>query len=168
MEFNLRGMQRLGFCLLLFILYQVNLACSPTGDQVVMHSVNGVWLEKEPEKFALQITDVQKPKNIIFVVRNNDEYPYLELPLEVVLKDEAEKMLIRQKVNLPLADQKGKWLGQGFGDTKERSFTFKKNYIFASQGLYTLELKQVTNRPSLEGIEDLGVMIQTVDPNNGE
>ncbi len=133
-----------------------------------MQPINGVWLNKQPVKFALQITEVQNPKNIIFVVRNNDQYPYLVLPLEVVLKNKEGEKLLQERLELVLADEKGKWLGQGFGDTKERSFNFKKNYIFASQGLYTLELKQATRRPTLEGIEDLGVMIQTVDPNNGE
>jgi gliding motility-associated lipoprotein GldH len=41
-----------------------------------MNSVDNKWNKKSEQKFNLEISDPQNPKNIIFVVRNNNNYPY--------------------------------------------------------------------------------------------
>jgi gliding motility-associated lipoprotein GldH len=49
---------------------------SSTEGEVFMNSVDNKWNKKSEQKFNLEISDPQNPKNIIFVVRNNNNYPY--------------------------------------------------------------------------------------------
>ena len=41
-----------------------------------MKNLNGIWDKKTQQKFDFKIDDAQNPKNIIIVVRNNNDYPY--------------------------------------------------------------------------------------------
>ena len=75
-----------GLFLLVFLV-----SCNATGEDVIMNNVDNKWNKKTEQKFNLEISDPQNPKNIIFVVRNNNDYPYSNLFLITYLKAENEK-----------------------------------------------------------------------------
>lgn len=143
-------------------------ACNAPKEEVILHSFKEVWHKESPQVFEFEISDHSNPKNIIFVVRNNVEYPYLSLPIRMVLKKKKGVLLERLKADLPLSTEKGRWLGSGFGDTKESRFLIKESYRFAQNGIYVIEFRQNTMRPELIGIEDIGVIIQTEGPSDGK
>ncbi|MFP3836101.1 gliding motility lipoprotein GldH, partial [Chryseobacterium sp. SIMBA_028] len=58
----------LGF-LTLILFFSCN---SSKGEDIIMNSVDNKWNKKSEQKFNLEISDPQNPKNIIFVVRNNN------------------------------------------------------------------------------------------------
>ena len=60
-----------GFFLLTFLV-----SCNASEENVIMNNVDNKWDKKTEQKFNLEISDPQNPKNLIFVVRNNNEYPY--------------------------------------------------------------------------------------------
>ena len=43
--------------------------CTSDSGDIRMNEINGSWDKKAEQKFDLQISDFQNPKNIIFVVR---------------------------------------------------------------------------------------------------
>jgi gliding motility-associated lipoprotein GldH len=56
-----------------------------------MNEINNLWNKNQEQKFVLNIEDTQNPKNIIFVVRNNNDYPYSNLFLITYLKKKRIK-----------------------------------------------------------------------------
>ncbi|WP_100076282.1 gliding motility lipoprotein GldH [Chryseobacterium camelliae] len=136
---------------------------SPEGD-VKMNSVDNKWNKKSEQKFNLEIADPQNPKNIIFVVRNNNDYPYSNLRFIVNFTNLQNKKKETDTLNYVLAKPNGKWLGTGFGDTKETLFQYKLNYRFPSKGKYEIGLIQAMRNDVLPGIEDVGVKIETAKP----
>ena len=146
-----------------FVLFYLA-SCSRDSEQVLMNNINGKWDKKAEQKFDFKVNDAQNLKNIIFVVRNNNDYPYSNIRLIVQLLDKKTKNKSTDTLNYVLAKPNGAWIGKGFGDTKETLFQYKLNYKFPSNGDYTIGIIQAMRNDNLVGIEDIGVKIETAKP----
>lgn len=149
----------LGLLMLIFLV-----GCSTSGEDVIMNPINNKWNKKTAQKFNLEIKDPQNPKNIIFVVRNNNEYPYSNIRFIVNFKNPKSKISQIDTLNYVLANPKGEWLGTGFGETKETLFQYKLNYKFPEQGTYEIAVQQAMRNDNLPGIEDIGIKVETAKP----
>ncbi len=148
---------------LLFVLLLFS-SCNSSGEAVHVNALNGKWNKKNAQIFNFNIEDAQHPKNIIFVVRNNNDYPYSNLRLIVSLEDSKSKKKITDTLNYTMAKPNGEWIGKGFGDTKEILFQYKLDYTFPQNGKYTLKAIQAMRNDTLPGIEDFGIKIESVKP----
>ena len=140
------------------------ISCSYNNEVVSMNEVNGTWDKKKELLFTMNIEDTSTPKNIIFVVRNNNDYPYSNIRLIVDFTDHQSKRQAVDTLNYVLAKPNGEWIGKGFGDTKETLFQYKINYKFPHNGDYSVSLIQAMRTDNLKGIEDIGVKIETAKP----
>ena len=147
----------LGFSLLLFFIT----SCSSSQDEIYMKPVDRKWNKKDIKKIDFEIKDAQNPKNIIFVVRNNNDFPYSNLRLIVNLTNLKTKKNKIDTLNYIMAKPNGEWLGTGFGDTKEIFFQYKLNYKFPENGKYQIDFTQAMRNDFLPGIEDIGVKFET-------
>ncbi|WP_292010408.1 gliding motility lipoprotein GldH [Chryseobacterium sp.] len=145
----------------LLLFYNCN---SSSGEDIIMNSIDNKWNKKSEQKFNLDITDSQNPKNIIFVVRNNNEYPYSNIRFIVNFTNLQSKKKETDTLNYVLAKPNGEWLGTGFGDTKEIFFQYKLNYRFPEKGKYEIGIVQAMRNDNLPGIEDIGIKIETAKP----
>ena len=59
-----------------------------------------------------------------------------------------------------LADEKGKWLGKGFGYIRDNRIPYKRNIRFPFKGYYKFEIKQAMRTDDLKGISSIGVRIE--------
>ncbi|MDO4763485.1 MAG: gliding motility lipoprotein GldH [Flavobacteriaceae bacterium] len=145
----------------LFLWCILGISCS---DEVVVHmvSVDNSWKKNEAKNLEFEIKDAQNPKNIIFVVRNNNEYPYSNLFLIASLKNAKNEVLKTDTLQYVLAKPNGEWLGKGWGSVKEILLQYKTNYQFPFQGKYHLEVKHGMRRDTLRGIEDIGIKIESL------
>lgn len=138
--------------------------CSTSNDNVIMNPIDNKWSKKAEQKFKLKITDPQSPKNIIFVVRNNNQYPYSNIRFIVNFKNSDSKTSEVDTLNYILAKPNGEWLGTGFGETKETLFQYRTNYKFPKKGTYEVGVMQAMRNDNLPGIEDLGIKVETAKP----
>lgn len=146
-----------------FFLILMLFSCSKGTGESYMTNLNGKWNKKQSQNIQFKIDDAQNPKNIIFVVRNNDGYPYSNLRLIVDFESPKKKIVI-DTLNYILAKPNGEWLGTGFGETKEILFQYKMNYKFPENGVYKIGVKQAMRKDILPGIEDLGIKIEQAKP----
>lgn len=147
------------FCV--FLLFS---GCNNDSETVKMNNLNGLWPQKAEQKFDFEVTDAQNPKNIIFVVRNNNEYPYSNIRFIVNFMETKTNKKSTDTLNYVLAKPNGEWIGKGFGDTKETLFQYKLNYKFPQNGQYNIGIIHAMRTDSLKGIEDIGVKIEAVKP----
>jgi gliding motility-associated lipoprotein GldH len=140
------------------------IGCGSSNEDVIMNPINNKWEKKAEQKFKLEISDPQNPKNIIFVVRNNNEYPYSNIRFIVNFKNPKTKIAQTDTLNYILAKPNGEWLGTGFGETKETLFQYKTNYKFPEKGTYEVGVMQAMRNDNLPGIEDLGIKVETAKP----
>lgn len=144
------------FCISIFLT-----SCTHQDETVYMQSLDGAWNKKKELKFEINVEDTS-PKNIVFVVRNNNDYPYSNLFVTSYIKNNMGENFKIDTLNYILAKPNGEWIGSGFGETKETLFLYKNNYIFPKKGKYTISMSQAMRANVLKGIEDVGVKIQNV------
>lgn len=155
------GMNKI--CAALFILISL-MSCTSDEGEIQMKPINNSWKAKEEQKFQLKINDAQNPKNIIFVVRNNNDYPYSNIRFIVNFTSFKTKKTQTDTLNYILARPNGEWMGTGFGSTKEILFQYKADYKFPENGSYEIGVIQGMRKDPLIGIEDIGIKIQNTKP----
>lgn len=137
------------------------MGCNTTSEDVHINNINGKWNKKSEQKFDFEITDAGHPKNIIFVVRNNNDYPYSNLRLIVNFLNNKTGKKDVDTLNYVMAEPNGNWIGKGFGETKEVLFQYKLDYRFPENGKYSIGVIQAMRSDNLPGIEDFGIKIET-------
>lgn len=129
-----------------------------------MLNLNGNWNKRAVQKFDFDVKDAQNTKNIIFVVRNNNDYPYSNIRFIVNFTNLKNKKQEIDTLNYILAKPNGEWIGTGFGKTKETLFQYRMDYKFPENGKYQIAIIQAMRKDNLTGIEDIGVKIEQSKP----
>ena len=76
---------------LLYFLGLTLLLIGCSDENIKINPINGVWDKNNTQKFEIKINNYQTPKKLIFVVRNNNEYPYANLRVFATIKDVKKK-----------------------------------------------------------------------------
>lgn len=119
------------------------------------------WERGKVLKFIADIQDTITSHNVYINLRNGSGYPYSNLFLFVTTHAPKGGM-IRDTVELTLADAKGKWLGKGLGDIWDNRILYKRSVKFPFKGTYTFELEQAMRNTKLPSVMDAGIRIEKV------
>lgn len=106
---------------------------------------------------ALTDNDSIVSGDVLLALRHSNDYPYSNIWLELTYHGEGHT-LVRDTINLRLADVYGRWLGSGFGAGYQQEVT-------ASPGARIdltrpVELRHIMRVDTLHGIEQVGVLIR--------
>lgn len=149
--------------IVVFVLFLSLSSCQNNNEKILVNDVGNQWKKNVPQSFDFEVNDAQNQKNLMFVVRNNNDYPYSNLRLIASIEHDKKK-ISTDTLNFVLAKPNGEWIGTGFGDTKEIIFQYKLNYKFPQNGNYSVKVVQAMRRNVLPGIEDIGIKIQNLKP----
>ena len=149
--------------IVVFVLLLSVVSCQNADEKVLVNAVDNQWKKNNAQTFSFDINDAQNLKNMMFVVRNNNNYPYSNLRL-IASVEHNKKKISTDTLNYILAKPNGEWIGTGFGDTKEIVFQYKLNYKFPENGKYSVKVVQAMRKNVLPGIEDIGIKIQNLKP----
>lgn len=123
---------------------------------------NKTWnIEVLPE-FEFEITDIERPYNLYYNIRNTVDFPYSRIFITWYLQDEDGKP-IQEKLQFNyLFDEKtGKPFGRSsIGDVYSHRFEILSNYQFTKPGLYRLKLEQFMRVNELKGILSTGIRVE--------
>lgn len=120
------------------------------------------WHIDSLKDFNFQIEDSLAIYNVIVNIRNLGNYQFSNLILFVGTDMPGDKS-IRDTLNCVLSDEKGKWLGSGFGSIWTSSVPYKVNVRFPRRGLYSIDIQHGMRAEALQGISDIGVRIEKVN-----
>lgn len=120
------------------------------------------WSKDSLYSFDIPVTDSLASYNVYVNVRNTGAYPYqnLWLFLERMAPDST---MVRDSIELYLADQRGKWLGSGIGSIHEMPVLYQQNMRFNNKGTYQYRIYQGMRDELLQGIHDIGMKVEKVD-----
>ena len=125
------------------------------------------WTRDWKPEFRFSIEDSLSEFNSFIDIRHTGEYPYSNLYVFLDLY-KGDVHLNRDTIECPLASPDGKWLGKGLGFIHEDRFDAHVLYRFRKRfpgaGDYTMKLEQAMRRETLEGVLDVGISIEFVDP----
>lgn len=92
-------------------------------------------------------------------VRHRDSYPFSNLWLVIRITSPDNKV-DSQRVELPLEDFTGKWLGSGTDDIFEHRVLINQRGVFAKPGAYKFSFQQNMRQDPLSGVMNVGLRIQ--------
>jgi gliding motility-associated lipoprotein GldH len=149
-------------CLLL--LFVISLLVIQSCDSKRFYEENkriekSIWNSKDKAIFTVTITDILRPYNFYFNLRNEGDYQYSNIYffLKTVFPDGR---ISRDTIECQLADYDGKWLGSGISDMKFNRFLFQKGVRFPQKGQYIFEVEQAMRSNDLQGITDIGIRLE--------
>jgi gliding motility-associated lipoprotein GldH len=148
------------YFILLFLLFSFVTACDK--NQVFEENKEiekGVWDQKTKIVFNVNINDTLSWNNIYINIRNSGSYPFSNLFLFVSTQSPKGQTEI-DTLECKLADDAGKWLGDGIGDLYDNQILFKRNVRFPMKGMYKIQMEQAMRVNPLPFIVDIGVRIE--------
>jgi len=148
---------------LLFLSVLLISSCDSSGVYDKYKSIsNAGWEKNSKQCFDVNIKDTIQEYNFILNIRNNNEYPYRNV-FFFVNTHFPDSTVSRDTIEVVLADKKGQWLGEGFGEIKTSKFMLQHSIRFPQKGDYTFEVMQGMRCDTLKGIEDIGIRIEKFD-----
>lgn len=151
----------------------VALALHSCGEQAVYEQFRSVsergWYKDSVVTFDVEIEDTTAAYQVVWYLRNNNDYPYSNIYLFRKIASERG-VEFADTAEFFLADPYGRWLGKGVGELKTNTWPFRKDLLyFNREGTYTFSLQQAMRTDYLEGVEDVGLGVFKVDTEeNGE
>ncbi len=118
---------------------------------------NTVWEKDKEYYFTFMVEDIDVPYDITLEIRNNNQYPYQNLWL-FYGEERPVGALKRDTVECVLADDYGKWYGQGIS-LFQLSIPLRQNYRFTHKGQYTFSFRQGMRNDELKGIQEIGLKV---------
>ncbi len=133
-------------------------SCSQSSIYDHNFEVDDPWVAEQKAIFNVEITDTISAFDFYINVRNTTEYNYSNLYL-FIKTDFPDGRYAIDTVELFLADVKGNWLGNGFGEIKDNQILFRKRGRFPMSGTYNFTFEQAMRDKKLEGIKSVGIRI---------
>jgi gliding motility-associated lipoprotein GldH len=155
-------MKRFGFqILVVFVLLITILSCNRGLIFGEYKSIpKSVWNRDSLVIFQIPVTDTLQRHDLFLNVRNDIEYKYSNLWLFVEIIQPGDSTAVTDTFEFTLADQTGKWLGQGFGGVKTNEMLFKSNVYFPVSGNYQIQIQHGMRGKLLKGITEIGYRVE--------
>ena len=118
---------------------------------------NTEWDKDNICQFEFNISDTINPHQIFIETRNNNSYPYSNIWLFVDIKTPLGN-LRKDTIGFDLADNFGKWYGQGISLYK-LEVVYEKSFIFRQPGTYVFSIKHGMRDDVLKGISEIGIKL---------
>ena len=120
------------------------------------------WNINEIKHFYVNIPDTTETYNVLISIRNTGKYEYSNLYVFVTVHS-PDGNTIRDTVEIALADERGKWLGEGAASMFTLYHSFRQNIKFPLHGIYTFDIEQAMWIKDLKNISDVGLRIEKSD-----
>lgn len=98
--------------------------------------------------------------NIYVNVRHTDAYPYSNIWVLVNTQTPGDTTRQSRRVELPLADASGKWLGSGLDDIYEHRIPIQEKAILNKPGTYRFIFEQNMRQNPLPYVMNVGLRIE--------
>ncbi|MBP6610838.1 MAG: gliding motility lipoprotein GldH [Paludibacter sp.] len=120
------------------------------------------WNKDSVCVFDVKIDDASKAYNIYVNTRNRGEYPYQNLWL-FVNRMASDSVQVNDTINFYLADEFGKWLGDGVGSVYNMPVLYQQSIRFPAAGTYKYKIQHGMRDSLLQGINDIGLKVEIAE-----
>lgn len=117
------------------------------------------WSYDDVVDFEFTVPDTTKPYDLYLQLRNSGKYSYRNIWLFIETKAPNGNVL-RDTLEIMLADETGRWLGKGIGNVNEMQISYKENAYFLNRGIFNVSVQHAMRDSVLVGIMDFGFRLQ--------
>lgn len=145
--------------IILFLLILSFFSCDPgmVYDQF-QETGDNVWSWEEEKVFEVEMDQPEEYYNIYINVRHTKEYPKSNLYVFLTI-DGPNDAQSHDTIDIAIADNRGKWIGNGFGDIKFVRKQIREKVRFAFPGEYIFTLQQGMRLQQVP-VTDIGLRIE--------
>lgn len=118
-----------------------------------------MWDSKTVPSFSVTISDTTQLYNIYVNIRHADLYPFQNIWLQIGTEF-PDGTHANRRIEIMLANDEGKWHGEGLGDIWDFRALVQENAFFKSGGTYTFTLAQNMRQDPLPGIMAVGLRVE--------
>lgn len=118
------------------------------------------WDAESSATFEWQVTDTLKRYDFFIDFRHDQRYPFSNVYLYVDFTFPNGRTL-RDTLECELADERGKWLGSGFGNLVDHRIGFRRATAFPINGDYTIDIRHGMRMNPLPGVSDVGFRLES-------
>jgi gliding motility-associated lipoprotein GldH len=150
-------------CLILATFMLLITSCHPSADLSINVDIpKAKWNAHNAVRIEYNSIDTVATKDIFFNLRHTGQYPYNNLYLFVTtMAPNGNK--VTDTLEFLLADNRGKWFGNGIGDVYNLQLVFKRNIRFGQKGRYIFYIHHGMREDELNGITDFGMLIKSAE-----
>jgi gliding motility-associated lipoprotein GldH len=112
---------------------------------------SGKWNMDSAATFITEIPDTSQQFDIQLAISNSNEYRYSNVWFFIKSKS-PEGFTHIDTIDIPLAENNGKWFGDKSGKYYRQEIFYKKQIRFPKPGIYRFEIVQGMREPDLRGI----------------
>ena len=117
------------------------------------------WHADSAMRYDFVITDTLQAYDLVINLRHTERYPNQNFWVFAALYRDS-LLLSADTLDYYLADQRGRWHGNGFGDRRDMPMLYKRQYLFEHAGAYHLSLQHGMRDTLLTGVSDIGFTIE--------
>lgn len=145
----------------LFILFLVS-SCEPIQlyEQTTVYPSHN-WSSKEVNQYQFNITDTSSLYKIYFVIRHHNAYHYKNIWLQINTQSPSDTV-VKQTLNLQLADDQKGWLGVGMDDIYDQRIPVNATPTKLKLGVYHFSIQHTMREDPLLGILATGLRVEKV------
>lgn len=121
------------------------------------------WKADYKPSFRFEISDTNSVYNLYFLIRHTEVYPFSNIWIKIYTKEPGAKQFDASRIEIPLAEASGKWLGRGMGDIWEHRMPITRNDApmrFTKAGMYEIRLEQCMRVDPLPEILQIGLRVE--------
>ena len=124
---------------------------------------NHNWPSKQATKYQFNVTDTAATYKIFFVIRHHNAYHYKNIWLDLIIKS-PKNAIIKQVLNLNLADDAKGWLGTGMDDIYDQRIPMTATPIRFNKGINEISIQHTMREDPLDNILSTGIRVEKVKP----
>lgn len=117
------------------------------------------WDSEFIPSYTIDIRDTSVLYNFYVNVRHSEGYPYRNIWLLVTTQFPDETKIFK-RIEVMLANDEGKWFGNGVGNIWDYSSLIQEDAFFNIPGSYNFSIEQNMRLDPLPGIMSIGVRIE--------
>ncbi len=120
---------------------------------------NESWERFNILSFELQVEKADKPYEIVFFARHNQDFPYNSLDFNMVMNTPSGEERIKE-YRLKVKNHAGKFLGSCEDEICETTVKLKKEIYINKSGLLIIDLENLTPRMKTPGLLGVGIRLE--------
>lgn len=121
------------------------------------------WGYEYQPSFKFEVTDTTALYNLQFLVRHTDAYPYSNIWLMIYTKKPGDTVFEKTRIEIPLAEPSGKWLGRGMGELWEHRMPISHEgdtVMLRKKGMWEIKFSHDMRMNPLPEVLQVGLRVQ--------
>jgi gliding motility-associated lipoprotein GldH len=121
------------------------------------------WSSSYKPTFEFEISDTSASYNAYFTMRHTEAYPFSNIWIKLQMTEPGKPESESIKIDIPLAQTDGKWLGRGANEIWEHRMPLGQQAAsmkFKQKGKYIIRLQHLMRTDPLPEILSIGIRLE--------